>query len=138
MTEEKFEVVVGHFSLYTLGSKEKRQAALVNLKTVMKPGGTIILVIPSVDYDARSIIDESVQLVRRRQGWLSSLFKQIFIYPFTKAIGLRFIQKQLREGEWKAFTRKELSQEIENAGFVIQNMEEVYAGSAFLLTGKIA
>ena len=68
MTEEKFDVVVGHFSLYTLGSKEKRQEALVNLKSVMKPGGTIILVNPSVDYDARSIIDESVQLVRRRQG----------------------------------------------------------------------
>ena len=137
MNGENFDVVVGHFSLYTLASNEKRQKALENLKTVMKPGGMLILANPSVDYDADSIIDESVRLVRDRHGFLASLIKQALIYPFTKTIGLRFIQKQLRVGEWKAYTREEFSQEIERAGFVVQHIEEVYAGSAFLVVARL-
>ncbi len=134
---EKFDVVVGHFSLYTLASDEMRQEALANLKTVMKPGGMLILANPSIDYDADSIIDESVRLVKGRHGFFASLVKQVVIYPFTKAIGLRFIQKQLRGGEWKAYTREEFSREIEKAGFGVQHIEEVYAGSAFLVVGKL-
>ena len=138
LNEEKFDVAVGHFSLYTLASNNKRQEALKNLKAVMKLGGTLILANPSVDYDAGSIIDESVQLVRDRQGYLASLIKKVLIYPFTKTIGLRFIQNQLRAGEWKAYTREQFSHEIEKAGFVIQHIEKVYAGSAFLVVARLA
>jgi len=40
---QKFDVVVGHFSLYTLASNELRQLALKNLKAVMKTEGVLIL-----------------------------------------------------------------------------------------------
>ena len=135
---EKFDVVVGHFVLYTLGSNEKRQEALAHLKSVMKTGGMLILVNPSVDYNIDSIVDESIWLVRGRYGFLASLIKKILIYPFTKTIGLRFIQNQLRAGEWKAYTREQFSHEIEKAGFVIQHIEKVYAGSAFLVVARLA
>ncbi len=134
---QKFDVVVGHFSLYALESPENRQKALENLKAVMKPEGLLILVNPSADYDADSIIKESIRLVRVRDGFLDSLIKQCLIYPFTKSVGLRFIQKQLRSGEWKAYTREEFSLEMKRAGFEVQHIEEVYAGSAFLATGKL-
>ena len=91
----------------------------------------VILTNPSVDYDADSIIEQSVRLVRERHGILASLIKQYLVYPFTKAIGLRFIQKQLSSGKWQAYTREEFSQEMERAGFAVQHIEEVYAGSAF-------
>ena len=106
----KFDVVVGHFALYTLGSNEKRQIALAYLKSVMKTGGMLILVNPSVDYNVDSIIDESIWLVRGRYGFFASLIKQFLIYPFTKSIGLRFIQKQLGAGDWKGYKREEFSQ----------------------------
>ena len=134
---QKFDVVVGHFSLYTLKSPDQRQEALANLKAVMEPEGLLILVNPSIDYDASSIVDESIRLIRDRHGMLVSLIKKFLIYPFTKAIGLRFIKKQLRHGEWKAYTREEFSTEIERAGIAVQHMEEVYAGSAFLAAGKL-
>ena len=101
MIGEKFDVVVGHFSLYTLVSNEKRQEALAHLKSVMKAGGMLILVNPSVDYNVYSIIDESIWLVRDRHGFLASLIKQALIYPFTKSIGLRFKQKQHGARAWK-------------------------------------
>ena len=104
----------------------------------MKTGGMLILVNPSVDYNVDSIIDESIWLVRGRYGFFASLIKQVLIYPFTKFIGLRFIQKQLGAGEWKAYKREEFSQEIKRAGFVIQHIEQVYAGSAFLVAARLS
>jgi ubiquinone/menaquinone biosynthesis C-methylase UbiE len=138
MIGEKFDVVVGHFSLYTLVSNEKRQEALAHLKSVMETGGMLILVNPSVDYNVDSIIEDSIKLVRGRRGFLSSLIKQVLIYPFTKFIGLRFIQKQLGAGEWKAYKREEFSKEIKRAGFVIQHIEQVYAGSAYLVAARLS
>ncbi|HIE42227.1 MAG TPA: class I SAM-dependent methyltransferase, partial [Nitrospinaceae bacterium] len=73
---EKFDVVVGHFSLYTLASDEARQVALENLKSVLNTEGLLILVNPSVDYDVDSIIERSLELIRERQGLLSCLIKQ--------------------------------------------------------------
>lgn len=134
---EKFDVVVGHFCLYTLASDDSRRLALENLKSVMKSEGHLILVNPSVNYDADSIIEQSIQLIRERHGFLISLVKQFMIYPFTKAIGLRFIQKQLRLKKWKAYTSEEFSQEMERAGFEVQHMEDVYAGSAFWGIGRL-
>jgi ubiquinone/menaquinone biosynthesis C-methylase UbiE len=137
INRDKFDVIVGHFAIYTLGSNKKRHEALVHLKSIMKTGGMLILVNPSVDYNINSIIDESIWLVRGRYGFLASLIKQVFTYPVTKSIGLRFIQKRLRAGEWKAYKREEFSQEIKRAGFVIEHIEQVYAGSAFLVAARL-
>jgi SAM-dependent methyltransferase len=134
---EKFDVVVGHFCLYTLATDESRQLALEYLKSAMKPEGVLILVNPSSNYDADSIIDHSVQLIRERDGSLASLIKKLLIYPFTNTMGLRFIQKQLRLKKWKGYTREEFTQELESGGFEILYLEEVYAGSAFLGIGKL-
>jgi SAM-dependent methyltransferase len=135
---QKFDVVVGHFSLYVIYPDEQRLEVLSNLKTIMNPEGLLILTNPSINYDVDSIIEESINLVRNRYGFLSSLIKQILIYPLTKAIGLRFIKKQLRQGKWKAYTIEEFSREIKEAGFLVQDIEEVYAESAFLATGRLA
>jgi ubiquinone/menaquinone biosynthesis C-methylase UbiE len=132
-----FDVIVAHFCLYTLASDELRKQALENLKSVIKPEGLLILVNPSNEYNADSIIEGSIRLVREHQRFSSILIKQFLIYPFTKAIGLRFIQKQLRSKKWKAYTREEFSQEMEFAGFTVEYIEEVYAGSAFLGVGRL-
>ena len=136
VTGQKYDVIVAHFSLYTLDSIEHRQMALKNLKAVLKDQGHLIIVNPSVNYNAVSIIDHSVQLLKESHGLLSSLIKKYMVYPFTKTIGLRFIQKQLRSGVWKAYTHEAFSQEFENAGFEVQHIEEVYAGSALLGIGR--
>jgi ubiquinone/menaquinone biosynthesis C-methylase UbiE len=135
--EKKFDVVVGHFSLYTLESNEKRQLVLENLKSVLKPKGLLIIVNPSKNYDADSIIEQSVKLDRERHGFLKSLIKQFMVYPLTKAIGLRYIQKQLRSKRWKAYSQEDFCQEMERGGFEVKHTEEVYAGSAFLGIGKM-
>ena len=106
--EEKFDVIVGHFSIYTISSREKRLKGLLSLKALMKPQGILILVNPSIKYDRDLIIKESIRLLRKRYGLTVSLIRQVLIYPFTKFMGLRFIQRQLKVREWKAYTQDEL------------------------------
>ncbi len=134
---QMFDVVVGHFSLYTLASSENRQLALNYIKAVLKEEGMLILVNPSVDYDALAIIEQSVELVREYQGLSMSLIKKYMVYPFTRTIGLRYIQEQLRSGKWQATTREGFSQEMESVGFKVESIETVYAGSAFLGIAKL-
>ena len=116
---------------------KKRQLVLENLKSVLKPKGLLIIVNPSKNYDADSIIEQSVKLDRERHGFLKSLIKQFMVYPLTKAIGLRYIQKQLRSKRWKAYSQEDFCQEMERGGFEVKHTEEVYAGSAFLGIGKM-
>ena len=137
LIEEKFDVIVAHFSIYTISSREQRLKGLLSLKALMKPQGILILVNPSIKYDRDLIIKESIQLVRNRYGYIASFIRQTLFYPLTKYIGLRFIQKKLREREWKAYTREELLHEMIEAGFTVQHIEEVYAGSALLGVGKL-
>lgn len=135
--ERTFDVVVGHFSLYTLASDEDRQLALKNFKIAMKPDGVLILTNPSINYDATKIIEDSIELIAERDGWVAGMFRKLFIYPFTNALGLQFIQKQIRMKKWKGYTHDKFVQEIEEAGFMVQHIEEVYAGSAYLGVAKL-
>ena len=137
LIEEKFDVIVGHFSIYTISSREKRLKGLLSLKALMKPQGILILVNPSIKYDRDLIIKESIRLVRKRYGLTVSLIRQVLIYPFTKFMGLRFIQRQLKVREWKAYTQDELLYEMKEAGLVAQHIEELYAGCAYLAIGNL-
>jgi ubiquinone/menaquinone biosynthesis C-methylase UbiE len=133
--ESSFDVVVAHFSIYTIRDYDKRQQALKNMHHVLKPKGLLIVCCPSKNYDAAKIIEESCKLFRARRGFLRTAIKRIFFYPFTKGLGLNFIQKQLRSGQWMAYTREELIEELRYAGFEIGHSETVYAGGAYLMCG---
>jgi len=133
--ENSLDIVVAHFSIYTIHKNDKRQQALKNMYRVLKPGGLLIVCCPSENYDAGKIIEESCELLRARRGPLQTAIKRIFLYPITKRLGLDFIQKQLQSGQWMAYTREELIQEMQCAGFEIRHSETVYAGGAYLMCG---
>jgi ubiquinone/menaquinone biosynthesis C-methylase UbiE len=132
------DVVVAHFSIYTIRDNRKRQQALNNMYSVLKPGGLLILCCPTKNYDAGKIIEESCELLRARRGVLQTAIKRIFFYPITKMLGLYFIQKQLESGRWMAYTFEELTGEMLCAGFEIGHSETVYAGGAHLMCGHKA
>ncbi|MBN4078147.1 methyltransferase domain-containing protein [Nitrospina gracilis] len=133
--ENLLDVVVAHFSIYTIRKNDKRQQALKNMYRVLKPGGLLIVCCPSENYDAGKIIEESCELLRARRGLMQTAIKRMFFYPFTKGLGLNFIQKQLQSGQWRAYTHKELTVELRCAGFEIGHSETVYAGGAYLMCG---
>ncbi|MBT5794187.1 MAG: hypothetical protein HOI10_04900 [Deltaproteobacteria bacterium] len=102
---------------------------------ILKPGGLLIVCCPSENYDAGKIIEESCELLRARKGLLQTAIKRIFFYPFTKGMGLNFIQKQLQSGQWTAYTREGLVEELQRVGFDIGHLETIYAGGAYLMCG---
>ncbi len=134
--EKTIDVVVAHFSIYTISGKVKRQQALKNMFSVLKPDGILIICCPSNTYDASRIIEESNQMNRLKGGFLNFTLKRIIFYPITKILGLNFIKKQLDSGAWIAYTKEELSKELEQAGFGIKASEQIYAGGAHLMIGK--
>ena len=95
----------------------------------------LIVTCPSKNYDAGKIIKESVKLVRIKKGYFATMIKRAFFYPLTKGLGLNFVQKQLKTGNWMAYSIEGLSNELDQAGFEVLPVKTVYAGSAYLMCG---
>ena len=133
--ESSLDVVVAHFSIYTIRDNDKRQQALKNMHHVLKPGSLLIICCPSKNYYADKIIEESCELLRARRGNLETAIKRMFFYPFTKWLGLNFIQRQLESDQWMSYMHEELIEELREAGFETGHSDTVYADGAYLMCG---
>ena len=133
--DNSIDIVIAHFSLYTIRDDEKRLQALKNIFQVLKPGGILIATCPSKNYDAEKIIRNSLESVKVNNGLSNAIIKRYFFYPLVKKLGLSFIQKQLESGRWIAYTLESFREELGQAGFDIGFSDSVYAESAYLLCG---
>lgn len=134
--KESIDIIVAHFSLYTIEDAGTRRTVLLQLMEILKPRGLMVIVNPSTQYDARRIIRESVALVYEQKGILNAWIKKWFLYPFTYYLGLNFIERQLKMEKWRAFSLEELCEEMESAGLSVVHTESLYAGSAHLVTAR--
>ena len=135
LKENSIDIVISHFSIYTILDNDKRQEALKNIYHVLKPGGLFIASCPSKNYDADQIIKESYDLIRIKKGFWNAILKRLFVYPLTKRLGLNFIQYQLESGKWMAYTLEDLAGELRQVGFEVGASRTVYASSAYLICG---
>ena len=135
LKENSIDIVIAHFSIYTIPDNDKRQEALKNIYHVLRPGGLFIASCPSKNYDADQIIKESYDLIRIKKGFWNAILKRLFIYPLTKRLGLNFIQYQLESGKWMAYTLEDLAGELRQVGFEVGASQTVYASSAYLICG---
>ena len=135
LKENSIDIVISHFSIYTIRDNDKRQEALKNMYHVLKPGGLFIASCPSKNYDADQIIKESYDLIRIKKGFWNAILKRLFVYPLTKRLGLNFIQYQLESGKWMAYTLEDLAGELRQVGFEVGASRTVYASSAYLICG---
>ena len=135
LKENFIDIVISHFSIYTILDNDKRQEALKNMYHVLKPGGLFIASCPSKNYNADQIIKESCDLIRIKKGFWNAILKRLFLYPLTKRLGLNFIQHQLESGKWMSYTLDDLAGELRQAGFEVGASETVYASSAYLICG---
>jgi len=135
LKENSIDIVIAHFSIYTIPDNDKRQEALKNIYHVLRPGGLFIVSCPSKNYDADRIIKESYCLIRSKKGFWNALLKRLFIYPLTKRLGLNFIQYQLESGKWMAYTLEGLAEELRQVDFEVGASKTIYAGGAYLMCG---
>jgi ubiquinone/menaquinone biosynthesis C-methylase UbiE len=131
-----FDAVVAHFSIYAMGDKNKRGAAIKNLRASIKKDGTFIVINPSINYDPKRIIQSSLEKLKGKENLLQFAITKWFLYPLTLNLGLRHIHSQLIKNKWHAYTKDEFCSEISEAGFQITKVENVYADSAYLAVCK--
>lgn len=136
LKENCVDIVLAHFSTYTVGDDDKRKRALENFNKVLKPSGTLLIVNPSRRYNAENIIRTSLEQVKKRKGAFVYLIKKWIVYPLTLRFGLKYIERQLKTGVWKAYSLEELCGEVRSAGFRIDRTEPVYADSAYLVVAE--
>jgi len=136
LAENSVDVAVAHFSIYTLAESARRNQVYKNLFGVLKPGGRLVTVNPSRDYDADKVIQQSLVQLKKRVGPLRYWTSKIFLYPLTLRLGLRYIEKQLKTGAWHSYSQEEMGEEMRRAGFTVQTSESVYAGSAWLVVAE--
>lgn len=130
------DVVVAHFSIYTLKNSSVRKQVLDEIRRVLRPDGCLIVVNPSSDYDPIEIIRESIQLDKQNHGVATAFAKKWFLYPFTLRFGLRFIKRQLDRKHWHAYIPEEAIRELEESGFKVERTETVYGNSANLIVAR--
>ena len=135
LKENSIDIVIAHFSIYTIPDNDKRQEALKNIYHVLRPGGLFIASCPSKNYDSDQIIKESYCLIRAKKGFWNALLKRLFVYPLTKRLGLNFIQYQLESGKWMAYTLEGLAEELRQVDFEVGASKTIYAGGAYLMCG---
>jgi SAM-dependent methyltransferase len=132
MRSQSVDIIVAHFSLYTIDTG-KRRFIFKEFRRLLKKRGTLILVEPSTNYCAKRIIADSIQLVLNNEGKFISLVKKWFFYPFTYHFGLKFIESQLKNGVWRSIDIAELCDEVCANGYTVKLAEQVYADSATLI-----
>ena len=126
--------VAAHFSIYTLEKEEERKRAYQEIFRIIKPGGILVTANPNDSYDAKKIIQASLESLRSQgRPWV---VKKYGVYPLTLHLGLKYIEKQLKTGRWHGYKPRQLCDDIKQAGFSIDHSETVYGESGFLVVGR--
>ena len=125
---------VAHFSVYTVPETKGRRRVYRELGRVLKPGGMLVAVNPTRSYHAEDIIRASVDSLKNRgKSWR---IKKFLVYPLTLRLGLQHIERQLQLGFWHGYAPGELRDEVEAAGFAVEQSETVYGGCGDLVVGR--
>ncbi|MBI4390130.1 MAG: class I SAM-dependent methyltransferase [Nitrospinae bacterium] len=136
LKEKSVDIVFAHFVMHVVGDAGRRMEVLSEFRRVLKPGGILVLTCPARAYNSENIIRESLALARERYGIVRWSIRKWIYYPAALALGLRYVESQLKTGVWHGYALDELKDEVQAAGFAVRRAEPVYANSACFVTAK--
>ncbi len=134
--KESVDFIICHFASYIIRDVDIRINLMVSFWETLKPGGKLVIANPSKNYAPDSIIRESVSLDKNIKNIFERLIRKCIVNPLAKFLGLDYILSQLKNGEWKWFSYKEIIDEITKAGFEVSSVKEVYGQSGYLAIAK--
>ncbi len=127
----QFDGGIAHFSVYTI-PKDNQIPVLENMRRALKPGKKLVITVPSENYTAQSIVDDSVNIEKGRTdtGSLGKAFRTAKLKTLTKK-GLSFIEEQMDQGVFSRYTQAELRALLEEAGFEVLEIQPTYGNSGY-------
>lgn len=131
-SNDYFDRVVCILTLHVL-SPHDREAVITEFFRVLKPGGIVVLVNPSVHFNSFRIFTEHVRSAFKTLGWWKAIYEIfLFVIPITKMFYYNFIL----EFGGNSYNYLELNEQctyLKEAGFgSVSETKEIYAHSAVL------
>ena len=72
-------------------------------------------------------------MISVNKGMTEVWIKKWILYPLAYQFGVKFIERQLKNGVWRSSSAEELCDEIGSNGYEVKHVESVYADSATLV-----
>jgi len=134
-----FDGVLAHFSVNTLPTDADRRLALMQLASVLRPGGRCVVAVPSESYRVHDVMADADRIEKERRdvaAWVRVARRHI-VHPLTR-IGLRRLERALHRGQVHGYAADEIREHLSRAGFRAVRLEPAYGGCAYRTTGQMA
>ncbi len=129
-SEGRFQAVLCLFSLYAVSDSGLREKALRNFYNSLENGGRLVVAVPSVKYNADSIIgDARIRFERGLWKRIKASIRNLLLRKW-----LRRIQLNLKSGAFHAFSTEEITDVLARCGFRSIMVKETYGGNAIIAT----
>ena len=126
----EFDVILSLFSLYTISDESGRLRTLQNFYSALKNDGRMILEVPSMDYNANSILNDA------RNRFETTIFQKLRseLRNFFLLKWLIKLQKNLENGVFHKFKEDEVIQLLLKVGFRDVLVRKIYGGNALMVS----
>lgn len=127
-----FDGGIAHFSIYTIREKGDRIKALQQMAQLIKPGGRLIVSVPSERYRIATIIAGAKKMESERTDIhrLIRTVRKNILYRVTEKAMMQ-IEKALDSGLFHRFTSEELSSNLKSAGLQPIKIQSSYADCGY-------
>jgi ubiquinone/menaquinone biosynthesis C-methylase UbiE len=132
--DESIDIAFAHFSIYVIRGREKRVQALMNIAKTLKRNGTVFMVSPATNYNAKDQVRSSISIDAQNSD-ISAIrkFSNKLVYSTLGYYCEIIIAKKIHNGPWRSFTKEEITSEANDAGLKIKWSKSVYGDTSHLV-----
>jgi ubiquinone/menaquinone biosynthesis C-methylase UbiE len=126
---EPFDAALAHFSVYAIRTAEGRRAALTQLVERLRPGGRLVIAVPSENYRVEPLMADARRAEAERSD-VPSIVRTLrarFVYPITHW-GIANVEKALDNDVFHRYTEDELREQLVAAGLADVRIAPTYGG----------
>jgi ubiquinone/menaquinone biosynthesis C-methylase UbiE len=136
---QPFDAVLAHFSVYAIGTDEGRRTAVTQLARLVRPGGRLVIAVPSENYRAEPLMADArrAEAVRTDVPPLLRALRTRLVYPIT-TWGISNVERAMDQGRFHRYSERELREHLESAGLGDIRISPTYGGCGHRAVARLA
>lgn len=133
----RFDKIASCNVIYTL-PPDAQGNAVRELYRILRPGGIAVITVFGVGFRALNVYLEALRLQREQTGFVDAVLRSLRYSVATVRIlyYVARIKRRERTGEYTFFTREQLKDLIESAGFKVELMEPIFASQCLIARAR--